>query len=88
MKNIQKPTSNERVVRDYGAVGKYRVRLLEPKLQPGALVVDVREYVDDEAFRGFTRRGVRIGTVADLARLLEFLAQARVDLLREGEATR
>jgi hypothetical protein len=51
------PTHNDDVVREFDAIGKYRVRLLRDK---GRLFLDIREYLDEETYKGFTRRGVRL----------------------------
>jgi hypothetical protein len=58
----------DEVIREFPAIGKYRIRLLSGK--EGSRVLDIREYVTGETFEGFTRRGVR-------------LAEADVELLRK-----
>ena len=44
--------------KDYGALGVYRVRLLDPGTPYAAL--DIREWLEKGGVIGFTRRGVRI----------------------------
>lgn len=58
----------DEVLREFPWVGKYRVRVL--RVKGGTLVVDVREYIRDEKFEGFTRRGVRL----DLAQTMGLAA--------------
>ncbi len=52
--------SNETVVKEFPAIGRYRVRVMRSE-RTMALNLDVREYVSAESFQGFTRRGIRIG---------------------------
>lgn len=48
----------DNVLAELPTVGKYKVRIIESKNGP---VLDVREYVESETFKGFTRKGIRIG---------------------------
>ena len=52
------PRLQDNVVKEFDAIGKYRVRLLAT--DNGTQVLDIREYVKNEDFEGFTRRGVRM----------------------------
>ncbi len=62
------------VVREFPQLGKYRVRVVRSSAGPRASVVlDVREYAKSESFEGFTRRGIRIGSLAEARQLLEAL---------------
>lgn len=49
--------SKDNVVREFSAIGKYRVRIL--KTDKGELL-DIREYISCKEFEGFTRRGIRL----------------------------
>jgi hypothetical protein len=49
----------EQILREFPAVGKYRVRILK-RPRKGELTLDVREYVTGETFEGFTRRGIAL----------------------------
>ena len=51
--------SNETVVKELPAIGRYRVRVIRAE-RTMALHLDVREFVSTERFQGFTRRGIRI----------------------------
>lgn len=79
-KTVQ-PVGGEDVLREYPAVGKYRIRLLRDRTRK--LVLDVREYVSGDSFEGFTRRGVRLGALEDLRALLEQLRQGEADWSKE-----
>lgn len=48
----------DNVIREFAQLGKYRIRVLE--LEPGRRVLDIREYVENSTFEGFTKRGVRL----------------------------
>jgi len=60
------------VLREFPALGSLRVRFLQDSR--GRRVLDVREYVEADAFEGFTRRGIRLDD-ADRAQLADVLAQ-------------
>lgn len=54
-------TIRQVVVREFGEVGKYRVRLVRSSDKPDApLLIDVREYVRGANYEGFTRKGIRL----------------------------
>jgi hypothetical protein len=59
----------ERIIKDFGSMGKLRLRLLETKTGPA---LDVREYVEAANFEGFTRRGIRLNMAeaAELAHVI------------------
>jgi len=62
------------VVREFGELGKYRVRLVRTSEKAGApAFLDILEYAMGANFEGFTRRGVRRGTaeVKSLRAILE-----------------
>jgi hypothetical protein len=62
------------VVREFPALGKYRVRLVKSSAGPRAsTVLDVREFAKSETFEGFTRRGIRISTLAEARALRDVL---------------
>jgi len=58
----------EILVREFPAIGKYRVRVTRKADGPQNL--DIREYVSAANFEGFTRRGVRFMNRAELEQLL------------------
>lgn len=65
--------------REFPPVGKYRIRLLQevkPNGDVGEASLDIREYISDEKFEGFTRRGIRIGDRAQLDLLRDILKEA------------
>jgi hypothetical protein len=70
-----KPKSEhqDEVVKEYPAAGKYRIRVLKIN---GATALDIREYVDGGSFQGFTRRGVRLTSAAELELLRGVLGDA------------
>jgi len=45
------------VVRELNPIGKYRIRILATDK---GQVLDIREYIQDSSFEGFTRRGIRL----------------------------
>ncbi len=56
------------VVREYGDVGRYKVRLVKSSDKPDApAFLDVREYVKGANYEGFTRKGVRLGAAESKA---------------------
>jgi hypothetical protein len=63
----------DNVVREYANIGKYRVRLLAT--DNGHQVLDIREYIQDQSFQGFTRRGIRLVLPTDTASLAATLAE-------------
>ncbi len=57
-----KRTIKQVVVREFGDLGKYRVRLVKASEKPDAAAfLDVREYVHGANYEGFTRKGIRLG---------------------------
>jgi hypothetical protein len=64
----------ETVVREFAPVGRYRVRLLDDPKRGRSL--DVREFVDNQTFSGFTRRGCRFTDRAQLGLLRDILSEA------------
>jgi hypothetical protein len=70
----------EDVIREWPPVGKYRIRLVaQPKTQTKTL--DIREYVSNETFEGFTRRGIRLSDRAQADLLRDILSEVLRDLL-------
>lgn len=61
---MAKPQDN--VVREFNPIGKYRVRLLETDK---GRVLDIREYIQDSSFEGYTRRGIRLNVPQDVPTL-------------------
>jgi hypothetical protein len=60
------------VIREFGEIGKYRIRLLG---DGGRVVLDIREYVKGMSWEGFTRRGVRF-SIEELRVLQEVITSA------------
>ncbi len=66
----------EEVVQEFPAVGKYRIRLLRnPRKPRDGPALDIREYVKDVNFEGFTRRGIRLSERAHLDVLRDVLKE-------------
>lgn len=59
------------VVREFPAIGKYRIRLLTKGEK--RFTLDLREYVSAEAFEGFTRRGLHLSSHAEVVQLRDTL---------------
>ena len=74
----------DNVIKEFDKVGKYRVRLLHPRENPEAVVLDVREFLklEGRGFEGFTRRGIHLRSLSD-ALLLSTILQ---DVVREWES--
>ena len=66
----------DHVLKEFPALGKYRIRLLVDPAKPAAEpTLDIREYVNSQSFEGFTRRGIRISAKADLDVLRDVLQE-------------
>jgi len=55
--------TDEVLMHEFEAVGKYRIRLVRNVKKNGPVMLDVREYIEGAnggTFSGFTRRGIRI----------------------------
>lgn len=72
------------VLKEYGRVGRYHIRLIESRYGPP--VLDIREYIRDprSGYEGFTKRGIRLSMPSDVARLAGILSRA---LVPEGAAS-
>jgi hypothetical protein len=80
MATPKKAAREERVLKEYERLGKYRVRVLENARKPEAgPVLDIREYVAEEGFEGFTRKGIRLSDRAHLERLRALLGELLVE---------
>lgn len=76
MEKKTQPALKEQVLKEFPALGKYRIRLLVDPAKPGAQpTLDIREYVSSESFEGFTRRGIRLSAKKDLDLLREVLGE-------------
>jgi hypothetical protein len=74
-KQAQQPLKDQ-VLKEFPALGKYRIRLLVDPAKPGAEpTLDIREYVSSQSFEGFTRRGIRITAKSDMDTLREVLLE-------------
>jgi hypothetical protein len=60
--------SDDKIIREFKQIGRYRIRLLHPRDNPKEIVLDIREYVNapEQGLQGFTRRGVRLTSVQDM----------------------
>jgi len=59
------------VVREWPAIGRYRIRLLTTgKKRP---TLDLREHICGTSFEGFTRRGITLSSHADIVKLRDTL---------------
>lgn len=63
----------DEVIQEFPMVGKYRVRLL--RIGAG-VALDIREYVQGGSFEGFTRRGARLTSAAEVELLRNALGHA------------
>lgn len=69
--------AEEEILHEYPQVGKYRIRVVRKETTRSSVTaLDVREYVQAEKFEGFTRRGIRLQTPADLLALADALRDA------------
>jgi hypothetical protein len=67
----------DEVLREFHAIGKYRVRVIKAK---SGTALDIREYISGEGgFEGFTRRGVRLSDRAQLESLCKILTEVLDD---------
>lgn len=69
--SMQRP---DNVVREFPQLGRYRLRVLE--LDNGRQCLDIREFVENSTFEGFTKRGVRL----PLPRSIDVLKQVFAEL--------
>ena len=67
---MAKPQDN--VLREFNPIGKYRVRLLDTGK---GNVLDIREYIQNEQFEGYTRRGIRLIVPQDIPTLTATLTE-------------
>jgi hypothetical protein len=68
------------VVREFPEVGNYRVRVVKSSAR-GAAVADIREFAKGPSFEGFTRRGIRLSSLAEVRLLREALEAIEKDAL-------
>jgi len=66
--------AKELVLRAYPSLGRYHVRLLETS-ESGKRVLDIREHVSGPDFTGYTRRGIKIASAAEVDLLRDILTQ-------------
>jgi len=72
--NETRPRPEPVVVHEFPEVGKYRLRLVRSSAGPRAsIILDIREYARAETFEGFTRRGIRVVSKAEVESLAESL---------------
>jgi hypothetical protein len=67
-------SKSDNVLREYDPIGKYRIRVLETDK---GHVLDIREYVKDSSFEGFTRRGIRLPLGSDTDALTRVLTELK-----------
>jgi hypothetical protein len=75
MAKAQEQKIEDEVLREFPPVGRYRVRLVANRKRNGEPVLDIREYVKGAEFEGFTRRGIRLSSRADLDLLRDVLKE-------------
>lgn len=68
------------VLKEFPALGKYKVRLLKDRRD--AVVLDVREYIDTDTWQGFTRKGIRLYDQKDVDALAAVLAKVKVGVAK------
>jgi hypothetical protein len=75
---MAKPSEDEgkfgTVVKELGEVKSYQFRVLV--LPNKKRVLDIRQYIDTNDFKGFTKRGIRL-TGEDLSDTIELLEEAK-----------
>ncbi len=72
------------ILKEFPVVGPCRVRLLKSSPRSAA-VLDIREFAKGPSFEGFTRRGIRITSLAEARLLREALEAVEKDgLLKEA----
>lgn len=64
------------LVKEFPALGKYRVRVVKGTKPDAPRFLDIREYAKSAEFEGFTRRGVRIALPDQLEVLRRILDEA------------
>jgi len=69
----QKERQKEAVVSELGPLGRYKLRLVDG---PRGRMLDIREWIDNSSYSGFTRRGVRLAWPAQAQSLIKILAEA------------
>ncbi len=70
------------IVREFPTLGKYRIRVVKSSAGPRAsTVLDVREYAKGPSFEGFTRRGIRLATLAEVRALRDTLEAIEREVL-------
>ena len=71
-----KPLPSEEVLREFPPLGKYRIRLLRSPRRPDEPpTLDIREYVSSDTFEGYTRRGIKITSRAEMDLLRDILQE-------------
>lgn len=76
---------NDIVVKEFEALGtngRYHVRLVKNNKNESTL--DIREYVESDTFKGYTRKGVRLGW-DDIQILLRILPEVENIMDKEGQ---
>jgi len=68
---MARPADN--VVREFSPISKYRVRLLQDS--KGNEAIDIREFVQNDQFEGYTRRGIRLTDRAQMDQLRDILTE-------------
>lgn len=68
-------------VKEYAKAGGYRIRTLTDSRKPPGrrLSLDIREYLNNEGFEGFTRRGIRLLDKVHVQNLRDILSTVLVD---------
>lgn len=74
----------DQVLREFPAIGKYRVRILKGSK---GVALDVREYISADTFEGFTRKGIRLSSRAEVEQLLHSLNESMEHFTAPAGAT-
>jgi hypothetical protein len=76
MEKKPRKAREDELVREFPTLGRYRVRLMKDLRRPGnPEYLDIREYVNEEKFQGFTRRGIRLSDRAQLDLLRDVVVE-------------
>lgn len=69
----QSTATSSMVIREWPSVGKYRIRAIR-SVDGKMCSIDIREYVSNDEFEGFTRRGLRLVKLSEVKALIKALS--------------
>jgi hypothetical protein len=76
------PAEKTEVEREFPPIGSHRVRLLRTgKGQNQRKFLDIREHVSSTSFEGYTRRGIKLASRAEVDLLRDILSEILHDYL-------